>query len=118
VLTAAMKTRGRDLLAPVAAEGGVSIANGVVSREPVHVFVSLPPHGAVAPVVTLAKGGSSRTVQAACPALRKTYGGRHWGARGYVSATRGTGTDDLMNASRNRQSDAHEPPDARRIRLE
>src|SRR5512135_211690 len=73
VLTSAMKKRVRDLIAPVAEELGVSIENGVVSSDHVHLFVSIPPHVAVADVVKLAKGRSSRKIQEEFPKLRKTY---------------------------------------------
>jgi putative transposase len=96
VLTAAMKKRVRDIIAQVAEELGVSIENGVVSSDHVHVFVSIPPHVAVANFVKLAKGRSSRKVQEEFPELRKTYWGRHFWARGYCSVTSGNVTDDII----------------------
>jgi len=118
VLTTAMKKRVRDIIAQVAEELGVSIENGVVSSDHVHVFVSIPLQVAVANFVKLAKGRSSRKVQAEFPELRKTYWGRHFWARGYFSATSGNVTDDVINEYINRHSDAHEPQDTSRIRLE
>lgn len=118
VLTTAMKKRVRDLLAQVAQELGVSIETGVVCSDHVDVFVSIPPHVAVAQFVKLAKGRSSRKLQEEFPELRKTYWGRHFWARGYFSATSGNVTDDIINEYINRHSEAHEPQDASRIRLE
>jgi REP-associated tyrosine transposase len=43
-LTRPMKERIREIIAQVAAELGVSIENGVVSTDHIHVFVSIPPH--------------------------------------------------------------------------
>ena len=82
VLTTAMKKRVRDISAQVAEELGVSIENGVVAREQVHIFGSIPPPVAVAHVVKLAQGRSSRKVQQEFPARRKPYWGRHCWARG------------------------------------
>ena len=113
-----MKKRVRDIIAQAAEELGVSIENGVVSSDHVHVFVSIPPHVAVADVVKLAKERSSRKVQEEFPELRKTSWGRPFWARGYFSATSGNVTDDIIHEYINRHSDAHEPQDASRIRLE
>jgi putative transposase len=118
VLTTAMKKRVRDIIAQVAEELRVSIENRVVSSDPIHVLVSIPPHVAVAHFVKIAKGRSSRKVQEEFPELRKKYWGRHFWARGYFSATSGNVTDDVINEYINQPSDAHEPQDANRIRLE
>jgi putative transposase len=118
VLTTAMKQRVRDIVAQVAVELGVSIENGVVSSDHIHLFVSIPPHVAVADFVKIAKGRSSRKLQEEFPELRKRYWGRHFWARGHFSATSGNVTDDIINEYIDRHSDAHEPQDANRIRLE
>jgi len=97
VLTAAMKQRVRDIIAQVAAELGVSSENGVVSSDPIHRLVSIPPHVAVADFVKIAKGRSSRKIQEEFPELRKRYWGRHCWARGYFSAT-GSLSDFFHNA--------------------
>jgi putative transposase len=85
VLTTAMKKRVRDLMAQVAEELRVSLETGVVSSDHVHVVVSLPPHGAVAHFVKLAKGRSWRKMQEAFPELRKTYWGRSFGGHAGIS---------------------------------
>jgi putative transposase len=97
VLTAAMKQRVRDIIAQVAAELGVSSENGVVSSDPIHRLVSIPPHVAVADFVKIAKGRSSRKMQEEFPELRKRYWGRHCWVRGYFSAT-GSLSDFFHNA--------------------
>jgi putative transposase len=118
VLTTAMKKRVRDIIAQVAEELRVSIENGVVSSDPIHVLVSIPPHVAVAHFVKIAKGRSSRQIQEEFPELRQKYWGRHFWARGYFTATSGNVTDDVINEYINQPSDAHESQDASRIRLE
>ena len=65
-----------------------------------------------------AKGRSSRKLQQEFPELKKRYWGRHFWARGYFSATSGNVTDDVINEYINRHSDANEPQDANRIRLD
>lgn len=97
VLTHAIKERIRDVVAQVAEELGVSIENGVVSSDHVHLFVSIPPHVAESNFVKIAKGRSSRKVQQEFPELKKIYWGKHFWARGYFSATSGNVTDDVIN---------------------
>jgi putative transposase len=118
VLTQPMKERVREIVAQVAEELGVEIENGVVSSDHIHVFVSIPPHVPVSEYVKQAKGRSSRKVQQEFPELRKRYWGRHFWARGYFSATSGNVTDDIINQYIDNHSDAHQPQNASRIRLE
>ena len=118
VLTRPMKERVRELIAQVAQELHVTIENGVVSSDHIHVFVSIPPPVAVSHFVKQAKGRSLRKLQQEFPELKKRYWGRHFWARGYFSATSGNVTDDVINEYINKHSDAHEPDDASRIRLE
>ena len=93
VLTFAIKKRVRELVAQVAEEQGISIENGVVSHDHIHIFVNIPPHIKVSEFVQKAKGRTSRRIQQEFPELRKTYwGNRMWG-RGYFSATSGNVTD-------------------------
>ena len=68
-----MKKRVRELVAQVAEELCVSIENGVVSHDHIHVFVNIPPHIKVSEFVQKAKGRSSRRIQLEFPELRKTY---------------------------------------------
>lgn len=42
---------------------GVTIVNGALSRDHVHMFVEIPPHIAVSDFVRRAKGRSSRKIQ-------------------------------------------------------
>jgi putative transposase len=118
ILTRPMKERIREIIAQVAAELGVGIENGVVSTDPIHVFVSIPPHVAVSDFIKRAKGRSSRKLQQEFPELKKRYWGRHFWARGYFSATSGNVTDDVINEYINRHSNANEPQDINRIRLD
>lgn len=118
VLTHPMKERIRQLVAQVSEELSVGIENSVVSSDHVHVFVSIPPHVPVSEFVKQAKGRSSRKVQQEFPELRKRYWGRHFWARGYFSATSGNVTDDIINQYIDNHSDAHDPQNANRIRLE
>ena len=118
VLTHGIKKRVREIVAQVAEDSGISIENGVVSSEHIHVFVNIPPHIKVSEFVQKAKGRSSKKIQEEFPELRKRYWGRHFWATGYFSSTSGNVTDDMINEYINNHSDAHEPKSAVNIRLE
>ena len=63
VLRGAIRERVREIIRQVCEELGVTIINGVLSTDHVHMFVSTPPHHAVSNVMRKVKGRSSRKVQ-------------------------------------------------------
>jgi putative transposase len=96
VLEGAVRDRIRELIRQVCSELGVTIVKGVLSRDHVHMMVSIPPHLAVSDVVRRMKGRSSHKVQLEFPGLRKRYWGRHFWARGYFCTTSGNVTDEII----------------------
>jgi putative transposase len=96
VLKGAIRDRVREIIRQVCEEMGVTIINGVLSTDHVHMFVSIPPHHAVSNVMRKVKGRSSRKIQMEYPELRKRYWGRHFWARGYFCSTSGMVTDDII----------------------
>ena len=89
--------RARDIIAQVADELGIKIVNGVISKDHLHLFVSIPPHISVSDFVKKAKGRSSRKLQQEFPELKKRYWGRHFWCRGYFSTTSGNVTDKMID---------------------
>ena len=89
--------RARDIIAQVADEMGISIVNGVVSADHLHLFVSIPPHISVSKFVQRAKGRSSRKLQQEFSELKRRYWGRHFWCRGYFSTTSGNVTDAMID---------------------
>jgi len=96
VLRGTIRERIREIIRQVCEEMGVTIINGVLSSDHVHMFVSIPPHHAVSNVMRKVKGRSSRKIQMEYPELRKRYWGRHFWARGYFCSTSGLVTDDII----------------------
>ena len=96
VLEGDLRRRIRDIIRQVCAELDVTIVKGVLSRDHVHLLVSIPPKHSVSRVVQRMKGRSSRNVQREFPALRKRYWGRHFWARGFFCSTAGNITEDLV----------------------
>ena len=91
-----MRDRVREIIRQVCEEMGVTIINGVLSTDHVHMFVSIPPHHAVSNVMRKVKGRSSRKVQMEFPELKERYWGCHFWARGYFCSTSGMVTDDII----------------------
>ena len=83
--------RVREIILQVCAEMGVTIINGALSKDHVHMFVEIPPHVSVSDFVRRAKGRSSLKIQQEFEHIRKRY----WG-RGYFSTTAGNITEDVV----------------------
>lgn len=96
VLQGAVRERVRDIIRQVCNEMGVTIINGLLSRDHVHMFVEIPPHIAVSHFVQKAKGRSSRKIQQEFEHIRKRYWGQRFWARGYFCTTSGNITDEAI----------------------
>jgi len=77
-----IRLRGRDICHQVCRETGVEIICGVLSADPVHMLVSVPPKLAINDLVRLMKGRSSHKVQREFPDLKKRYWDRRFWGRG------------------------------------
>lgn len=97
VLEGDLRLRVREIIAQTAETLGITIMNGVLSADHVHILVEIPPHISVSEVVKMLKGRSSRKIQMEFPHIKKRYWGRHFWARGYFSATSGNVTDEVIN---------------------
>jgi putative transposase len=118
VLQGEARLRIREIIAQGAEDLGVTIVNGVLSADHVHLFVEIPPHVSVSEFVKIAKGRSSRKVQMEFPHLKKVYWGNHFWARGFFSTTSGNVTDEVINNYINNHSDANKTDNERNISLE
>ena len=96
VLQGAISERIREIIVQTCAEMGGHIVQGVLGRDHVHMFLSIPPKLALSNVMQRIEGRSSRRIQMEFPELRKRYWGRRFWARGYFSTTSGNVTDDII----------------------
>ena len=96
VLHGEVRIRVREIIRQVCGEMGVTIINGALSRDHVHMFVEIPPHVSVSDFVRRAKGRSSRKIQQEFEHIRKRYWGQRFWGRGYFSTTSGNITDDII----------------------
>lgn len=74
------------------------IRGGNVSKDHVHLFLSVPPTLSVSKLVQALKGRTSRRLQTEFPQLGKRYWGRQMWGRGYFCATSGSVTDEVIKA--------------------
>ena len=86
----------RDLIRQIAAEHELEIISGEVARDHVHVFVGYRPNQDVSQIMQWLKGISSRVLLQEFPHLRKRFWGRHFWARGYLAASSGNITDEMV----------------------
>ena len=96
VLHGAMRERIRPIIIQTCEELGVHIVKGVLARDHVHMFLSIPPKLSLSDVMQRIKCRSSRRIQMEFPDLRKRYWGRRFWARGDFSTTSGNVTDDVI----------------------
>ena len=95
-MAGAVAVRVRELIRGICKAHDVEILKGHVSRDHVHLFVSVPPHLAISKLVKYLKGKSSYKLLQENKSLSKTFWGRHLWARGYFVATSGTITDEVV----------------------
>ena len=96
VMQGDVRKRIRTIIHQTCNEMGVHIVRGVLAREHVHMFISVPPKLALSTVMQRIKGRSSRKIQMEFPQLRKRYWGQRFWARGYFSTTSGNVTDHVI----------------------
>jgi putative transposase len=96
VLRGDVAERVRDLIREICKSTDVEIIKGHVSRDHVHIFVSVPPHISVSKLVQSIKGKTSRKMLMEYKNLSRTFWGRHIWARGYFAASSGNVTDEVI----------------------
>lgn len=96
VMSGVIAERIRELLRQICKEKDVEIIKGHVSKDHIHLFVSVPPHLAVSKSVQSLKGKSSYKLLGENKELSKQFWGRHLWARGYFVATSGNVTDEVI----------------------
>ncbi|OPY64132.1 MAG: Transposase IS200 like protein [Pelotomaculum sp. PtaU1.Bin065] len=95
-LSGAKAERARDLIRAVCKSNEVEIIAGHVSKDHVHLLVSVPPHLSVSKLVQYIKGYSSRKLLMEYKELNKQFWGKHLWARGYFAASSGNVTDEVI----------------------
>ena len=112
VLEGRLGTRVRDLIREICATHQIQIIRGHVSKEHVHIFISMPPQISVSKIAQYLKGKTARKILQENPSLNKKFWGQHFWARGYFAATSGSITDEMvMDYIQNQDDDAEKRGD-------
>ena len=109
VLRGEVAERARDLIREICKTKDVEIIKGHVSKDHVHIFVTVPPHISVSQLVQSLKGKTSRKLMMEYKSLNRNFWGRHIWARGYFVASSGNVTDEVIIKYTEEQG--KEPPD-------
>ena len=96
VLTNPVGKRVRDLLRLICTSLEVEIKQGHISRDHIHMLVSVPPYVSVSKLVQRMKGLTSRRLLQENRGLNKMFWGRHLWARGYFVASTGNVTEEVI----------------------
>ena len=97
VLTGKIAERTRELIRGTRQRNEVEILAGHVSKDHIHLLVSVPPHLSVSRLAQYIKGYSSRKLLMESKELNKQYWGKHLWARGYFAASSGNVTDEVIS---------------------
>jgi len=95
-ITGKIAERTRELIRGTCKQNEVEILAGHVSKDHVHLLVSVPPHLSVSKLVQYLKGYSSRKLQMEYKELNRQFWGKHLWARGYFAASSGNVTDEVI----------------------
>jgi putative transposase len=96
VITGKIATRTRELIRIICSTNDVQILSGHVSKDHIHLLVSVPPHLSASKLVQYLKGNTSYKLQREFKELNKQYWGRHLWGRGYFAASSGNVTDEVI----------------------
>jgi putative transposase len=109
VLSGEIAVRLRELVREICKCKDVEILRGHISRDHVHIFVSVAPHISVSDLLKSIKGKTFRKLLMEFKTLSRKFCGRHLWARGYFAASAGNVTDEIIMQYIEQQR--HEPPD-------
>lgn len=96
VLKGRIGRRTRELIRQGCQARKITILQGSVGKDHVHILVSCPTSLAPSKIIQYLKGRTSRLLQEEFPELQKRYWGQHLWARGYFCATVGTVTEEII----------------------
>ncbi|KAB2962691.1 IS200/IS605 family transposase [Zoogloea sp.] len=96
VLIGIVAERTRELIREICKSKEIEILKGHISKDHIHLFVSIPPYQSVSEVLQSIKGKTPRKLLQEFKPLSKQYWGQHLWARGYFAASSGNVTDEVI----------------------
>ena len=105
VLVKDVKPRLKEILVELCNWRDITIIEGAICSDHVHMYLSVPPKYSPSEVMKLLKGKSAERLREEFPELRKRYWGLHIWARGYFVSTVGIDRDVIKQYVRQQQDD-------------
>ena len=99
----------REFVREICNSKDVEILRGHISRDHVHLFVSVPPYFSASDLIKAVKGRTSDKILMEFKTLNRKFWGRNFWARGYFATSSGNVTDEVVMKYIEQQG--HEPPD-------
>ena len=96
VLIGAVAERTRELIREICKANEVEIIKGHVSKDHIHLFVSVPPKLSISKLLQYLKGKTSHKLLFEFKHLQRQFWGKHIWARGYFAVTSGNVTDEVI----------------------
>lgn len=107
-MTGDVGLRCRELIREICSTNDVTIMKGHISKDHVHLFVSIPPKLTISRLLQMLKGKTSYKLMQEFPHLAKKFWGRHIWAREYFCVSSGNVTDEVIKeyiANQNHEGD-------------
>ncbi len=95
----------RELIRQGCEARSITIIQGSIGKEHVHILISCPPSISVSKIIQYLKGRSSRLLQEEFKELKKKYWGQHMWSTGYFCRTVGTVTEEMVKEYIKNQKD-------------
>ena len=105
ILQGKVAERLRELIRQGCEARSITIIQGAIGKEHVHLLLSCPPNLSVSQIVQYLKGRSSKLLQEEFKELKKRYWGQHLWATGYFCRTVGTVTEEMIKRYIKNQKD-------------
>ena len=105
VLVKEVKPRLKEILVELCSWLDITIIEGAICSDHVHMYLSVPPKHSPSDVMKILKGKSAERLREEFPELRRKYWGMHIWARGYFVSTVGIDRDVIKNYVKEQQED-------------
>ena len=115
VLGGKISLRLRELIRQGCEARKITIIDGNIGKDHVHMLISCPPDLAPSQIAQYLKGRSSKMIQDEFPELKQRYWGQHLWARGYFCATVGSVDQETIRAYIENQENPTVPKDNFRV---
>jgi putative transposase len=103
VLVKDVKPRLKEILVELCSWLDITIIEGAICSDHVHMYLSVPPKYSPSEVMKVLKGKSAERLREEFPELRKKYWGLHIWARGYFVSTVGIDREVIKKYVRQQQ---------------